>query len=199
MLDEKFAYMASGKPYNDLDPQLIAVRDRSTAMTNKINSEDDPAKKEELVKELFGSTGKSPVVSPGFRCEFGRNIHVGDNFYCNYDCVILDCAPVTIGDDVLFGPKVGLFTANHLFNAQERKMGGCIAKPITIGSRCWIGANVSVVPGVTIGENTVIGAGSVVTHDIPTNVIAAGSPCRVLREITDADKTGFNPDDPRFL
>ena len=198
-LKEKFAYMATGKPYNDLDPLLIEARNKATEDTNKLNAENNSAKKEELIRKLFGSAGKTPFVNPNFRCEFGQNIHVGDNFYANYDCVILDGAPVTIGDDVLLAPKVGMYTSNHLFDAKERKLGGCIAKPIRIGNRCWIGACVSITHGVTIGDNTIIGAGSVVTHDIPANVIAAGVPAKVIRPITEKDKTGFDPNDPRFL
>lgn len=194
-LQEKFEYMATGKPYNDLDPILLDTRHRSTVMTNKINREENLEKREILIRELFGSAGVSPEVSPNFRCEFGRNIHVGDHFYANYDCVILDGAKVTIGDRVLFGPKVGLYTANHLFDAKEREIGGCIAKPITIGNRCWLAANVSVLPGVTIGDDVIVGAGSVVTHDIPSNVIAAGNPCKVIRPITNQDKTGFVGED----
>ena len=106
---------------------------------------------------------------------------------------------MTIGDDVLLAPKVGMYTSNHLFDAKERKPGGCIAKPIRIGNRCWIGACVSITQGVTIGDNTIIGAGSVVTHDIPANVIAAGVPAKVIRPITEKDKTGFDPNDLRFL
>lgn len=194
-LDKKFDYMSTGKPYNDLDPLLIQTRSLSVELTTKINKEPDENKKEGLIRELFGSVGKAPVVEPNFRCEFGRNIHVGDHFYANYDCVILDGAKVTIGDRVLFGPKVGLYTSNHLFDARERKIGGCIAKPITIGNRCWLAANVTVLPGVTIGSDTIIGAGSVVTHNIPNNVIAAGNPCKVIRPITKADKTGFSGQD----
>jgi len=153
------------------------------------------AKKEVLIRNLFGSAGIAPDLNPSFRCEFGRNIHVGDYFYANYDTVILDGAKVTIGDRVLFGPKVGHYTSNHSFDARERELGGCIAKPISIGNRCWLAANVTVLPGVTIGDDVIIGAGSVVTHDIPSNVIAVGNPCHVLREITEADKTGFNGQD----
>ena len=195
-LDEKFANMATGKTYNDLDPILVAARDRSTVLTNEINTENDKEHKEQLIRHLFGSAGVAPDLNPNFRCEFGRNIHVGDHFYANnYDAVILDGAKVTIGDRVLFGPKVGLYTSNHSFDAREREIGGCIAKPITIGNRCWLAANVTVLPGVTIGDDVIIGAGSVVTHDIPSNVIAVGNPCHVLREITQADKTGFTGQD----
>lgn len=194
-LDEKFAYMATGQTYNDLDPILVSARKESTRLTTAINNEQDMAKKEVLIRNLFGSVGIAPDLNPNFRCEFGRNIHVGDYFYANYDTVILDGAKVTIGDRVLFGPKVGLYTSNHSFDARERELGGCIAKPISIGNRCWLAANVTVLPGVTIGDDVIIGAGSVVTHDIPSNVIAVGNPCHVLREITEADKTGFNGQD----
>lgn len=194
-LDEKFAYMATGQTYNDLDPILVSARKQSTKLTTAINDEQDMAKKETLIRNLFGSAGIAPDLNPNFRCEFGRNIHVGDYFYANYDTVILDGAKVTIGDRVLFGPKVGLYTSNHSFDARERELGGCIAKPITIGNRCWLAANVTVLPGVTIGDDVIIGAGSVVTHDIPSNVIAVGNPCHVLREITVADKTDFNGQD----
>ncbi len=190
-LEDKFIYMSTGKPYNDTDPRLDKLRDKATHLTNKLNNEEDTSKKETFIKELFGSTGVHPFVNPNFRCEFGRNIHVGDKFYANYDCVILDGAKVTIGDNVLFGPKVGLYTSNHLFDGNERMLGGCIAKPINIGNRTWLAAHVIVLPGVTIGKDVVVGAGSVVTHDIPDNVIAAGNPCKVLRPITDQDKTGF--------
>ncbi|WP_334352379.1 sugar O-acetyltransferase [Companilactobacillus sp. HBUAS56257] len=190
-LAEKFKYMATGKPYDDVDDILESLRDQSTEMTNQINNENNKIKKEKLIHQLFGSVGQKPFLNPNFRCEFGRNIHVGDNFYANYDCVILDGAPVNIGNSVLFGPKVGLYTSNHLFDPNEREIGGCIAKPITIGNRTWLAANVTVLPGVTIGNDVIIGAGSVVTHDIPDRVIAAGNPCKVIREITNDDKTGF--------
>lgn len=191
-LEEKFRHMASEKPYDDLDSKLVEARQVSTIITNQINREENSKKKEELIRKLFGHSGKSPEINPNFRCEFGKNIHVGDYFYANYDCVILDGAKVEIGDRVLFGPKVGLYTANHMFDAYEREIGGCVAKPISIGNRCWLAANVSVLPGVTIGDDVIIGAGSVVTHDIPSNVIAAGNPCKVIRLITEQDKTGFN-------
>lgn len=194
-LDEKFAYMATGQPYDDLDPKLMKVRETATAVTQKLNGTVDPDKRNELFTQLVGHVGETPFVEPNFRCEFGRNISVGDHFYANYDCVMLDGAPITIGSHVLFGPKVGLYTSNHLFDPVERRTGGCIAKSITIGNDVWLAANVTVLPGVTIGSNVIIGAGSVVTKDIPDNVIAVGNPCRVLRQITEADRTGFNGQD----
>lgn len=191
-LEKKMDYIASGKPYNDLDEVLVQERDRSTFLTNKLNSEVNPIKKRKILASLFGSVGDNPDINPNFRCEFGRNIHVGNSFYANYDCTILDAGKVTIGNNVLFAPKVGLYTTNHLFDYVEREKGGCIAKPISIGNHCWLAANVTVLPGVHIGNNVIIGAGSVVTHDIPNDVIAVGNPCKVLRKITDKDKTGFN-------
>ena len=109
-LNEKFAYMATGKPYNDLDADLVAARDRATEKTDTLNATADSTAKERLLRALIGSAGRAPFVNPNFRVEFGRNIHVGDDFYANYDCVLLDGAPITIGDHVLFGPKVGLYT-----------------------------------------------------------------------------------------
>jgi len=197
-LAEKFAYMATGQPYDDVDPRLDALRDQATAKTEALNRTASMAQKATLFRELVGHAGKDPFINPNFRCEFGRNISVGDGFYANYDCVILDGAPVTIGNHVLFGPKVGLYTSNHLFNVTERELGGCIAKPITVGDNCWLAAHVTVTPGVTIGPRTIIGAGSVVTHDIPADVIAAGNPCQVIRPITAADKTGFDPNNGQW-
>ena len=198
-LRTKFNYMATGRPYNDAEPRLDALRDLVTLKTNNINNEADHAKKEVLIRELFGSTGKHPFVNPNFRCEFGFNIHVGDNFYANYDCVILDGAPVYIGNNVLLGPKVGLYTSNHLFDPEERKNGGCVAHSIGIGDNVWLGAGVTVTPDKIIGCNSIIGAGSVVVHDIPDGVIAAGNPCKVIRKITFADRTCFDPNSGKFL
>jgi maltose O-acetyltransferase len=121
------------------------------------------------------------------------NIHLGARFWANFDCVMLDGAPITIGDDVLLGPKVGLYTSNHSLDLTERVTGACLARPITIGDGVWIGANVTVLPGVTIGAGAVIGAGSVVTRDVPAGTVAAGNPARVLRAITEADRTGYVP------
>ncbi|WP_203651650.1 sugar O-acetyltransferase [Secundilactobacillus yichangensis] len=194
-LEEKFAYMATGQPYDDLDPKLMKVRENATTMTQRLNAITDPEKRNALFTQLIGHAGKAPFVEPNFRCEFGRNIRVGDHFYANYDCVMLDGAPINIGTHVLFGPKVGLYTSNHLFDPVERRTGGCAAQPITIGDDVWLAANVTVLPGVSIGSNVIVGAGSVVTSDIPSNVIAVGNPCHVLREITAADRTGFNGQD----
>lgn len=185
--------MQAGEVYNDFAEDLFNRRVRAKRLFRAYNRLDDSEKdkRNEIMRELFRSVGENVWIEPDFRCEFGKNITIGDNVYINFGCVILDCGQVTIGSDTLIGPNVGLFSGNHTTDAEERAAGGLIPRPITIGSRVWLCGNVSVVPGVTIGDDTVIGAGSVVTRDIPSGVVAAGNPCRVLRKITEADKVGY--------
>ncbi len=192
-LAEQFAHMATGQMYDDLTPELIAARTRTVRATNAYNASygEEPAQRLQLLREVVGSAGEGAGFEPTFRCEFGRNIHLGARFFGNFDCVMLDGAPITIGDDVLLGPKVGLYTSNHAFDFQERVDGACWARPITIGNGVWIAGGVTVLPGVTIGDGAVVGAGSVVTKDVPPRVVLAGNPGRVLRAITDADRTGY--------
>ena len=141
----------------------------------------------ETVKDLFGKTGKDCTVNPPFYCDYGCIISIGDNFYTNHNCIILDGAKVTFGDSVFIAPNCVFSTAGHALDARMRAEGMEIALPITVGNRVWIGVNVSVLPGVTIGDDTVIGAGSVVTKDIPPHSLAVGNPCKVIRQITEAD------------
>ena len=153
-----------------------------------------PAQTEErnnLIRKLLGKMkGQATIVSPFF-CDYGYNIEVGENFFMNMNCVILDGAKVTFGDNVFVAPSCGFYTAGHPLDKERRNRGLEYAYPITIGHNVWIGAQVCVLPGVTIGDNSVIGAGSVVTKDVPSNVLAAGNPCRVIREITDADREKY--------
>lgn len=142
----------------------------------------------ELIKSLLGKTKANLTIQSPFWCDYGYNIEVGENFYANHGCVILDGAKVTFGDNVFIAPDCGFYTAGHPIDAERRNIGLEYAYPITVGNDVWIGGGVKVMPGVTIGNNVVIGGGSVVTHDIPDNVIAVGNPCRVLRPITDEDK-----------
>ena len=144
-----------------------------------------------LLKKLLGDMGDRVVITPPFWCDYGKNIFIGHDFYANHNCIILDGAPVTFGDFVFIGPNCCFSTAGHPLDAGLRDEGLEFAHPISIGSHVWIGANVTVLPGITIGNGAVIGAGSVVTRDVPENVIAAGNPCRVLREITDADRQRY--------
>lgn len=140
---------------------------------------------------MFGRTGKSFLIEQPFYCDYGYNIEIGENFYSNVNCVILDGAKVTFGDNVFVAPNCGFYTAGHALDAEQRTRGLEYAYPITVGNNVWIGAQVCVLPGVTIGDNTIIGAGSVVTKSIPANVLAVGNPCRVVRQITEADKMKY--------
>jgi len=137
---------------------------------------------------MFGKTKETFFIEPPFRCDYGYNIEIGNNFYSNYNLIILDCAKVIIGDNVMLGPNVGIYTAGHPLHHETRNTLYEFAFPVTIGDNVWIGGNVVINPNVNIGKNTVIGSGSVVTKDISDNVIAVGNPCKVLRKITEDDK-----------
>lgn len=194
-LNKQMQRVLSGAMYNDLTPELNKARQDAVFLTNEYNASygRPQAEREAILKRLFKSIGEQVHFEPNLRCEFGSNISIGNYFFANFDCILLDCGGIEIGDHVLFGPRVGIYTANHAADAYERIHGGCYAKPVKIGSNVWVGAGVHINQGVTIGENSIIGSGSVVTKDIPANVIAAGVPCRVLRSITEADKTGYQP------
>ena len=179
--------MLAGLGYHADDEELLKGRMKARLLCRKFNDL-MPDKAEERVaalKELLGKTGERVWIEQPFYCDYGDNIEVGENFYANYNLVILDCAKVTIGSNAFIAPNVGIYTAAHPIVAEQRNIHGFeFAAPITIGDNVWIGGGVQICPGVTIGDNAVIGAGSVVTKDIPANVVAAGNPCRVLREIT---------------
>lgn len=142
----------------------------------------------DLLKRILGKTGDDVYIEPPFHCDYGYNIEVGENFYANYNLVILDVGKVRIGKNVMFAPNVSIYTAGHPVHPDSRNSGYEYGIDITIGDNVWIGGNVCVLPGVKIGDNVVIGAGSVVTKDLPDNVIAAGNPCRVIRKITQEDR-----------
>ena len=188
--------MLAGLPYDPADHTLAADRCRAQTLCRRICLDPfgEAAARTALLKELFGSTGTDVYVEPNFRCDYGYNIHVGEGFYANYDCIMLDSAPITIGDGCRFGPRVSLITATHPVEAERRcwrddiPYEGEYARPITIGDNCWIATNVTIIGGVTVGCGSVIGAGSVVTKDIPDWSIAAGNPCRVIRRITESDR-----------
>ena len=143
----------------------------------------DTNKREELIKKLFGKTGKNITVQSNFQCDYGYNIQVGENFYMNHNCVILDGAKVEFGNNVFIAPNCGFYTAGHPIDYKMRNKGLEYAKPIRVGNNVWFGGNVVVLPGVTIGDNVVIGAGSIVNKDIPSNVVAVGNPCKVIKQI----------------
>lgn len=148
-------------------------------------------KQREIIKKLFGRTKGSFVVTAPFWCDYGYNIEIGENFYTNHNCVVLDAAKVTFGDNVFIAPNCGFYTAGHPLDLERRNRGLEYAYPITVGNNVWIGGGVQVMPGVTIGDNTVIGAGSVVTKDIPCGVVAVGNPCKAIRKITEEDKAKY--------
>ena len=143
-----------------------------------------------LLMKLFGKVG-SCFIQPPFKCEYGRHIEIGEGFFANYDCIMLDTGKITIGNHVLFGPRVTLITVGHPVDTELRNEGYQYAFPINIQDNVWIGGNVVINPGVTIGHDTVIGSGSVVTKDIPSGLVAVGNTCRVLRPITDEDKKRY--------
>ncbi len=186
----EYEKMIDGELYFSGDETLVAMRlaARKAIHTFNTAAPEESTLRQQIIKELFGSTTDNYFIEPPFRCDYGRNIYWGDNTYANFNLTILDVAPVIIGKNVMFAPNVSIMTATHPLIASERNSGYEYAQPITIEDNVWIGAGAIVNPGVTIGENTVIGSGSVVTKDIPANVIAVGNPCRVLRTITDADK-----------
>ena len=173
-----------------LDDDLWQQHLKSKRITRALNAtlETENDKRRELVQQLFGSAGEGSYIEPPFYCDYGCNTHVGKYFYCSYDCAFLDCGRITLGDRVMLGPKVGLYAVNHPIEPEVRATGLEYAKPITIGDNVWIGGSATVCPGAVIGSNVVIGAGSVVVGEIPSNCVAAGNPAKVIRQITDEDK-----------
>ena len=186
--------LQNGMIYNDFDKDLFDRRVAAKKLFRAYNKTDDEevALRHQIMQQLFQKVGENVWIEPDFKCEFGKNITIENDIYINFGCVILDCAKVTIGSHTLLGPNVGLYAANHATDANERINGGCYGKPIHIGKNVWLGGDVKVLPGVSIGDNTIIGTGSIVTKDIPANVIAVGTPCKVIKEITEADKTSYS-------
>lgn len=182
--------MIAGLEYCSADKYLEDLRSKSKDLCLEYNllKSNQETEKVNIIKKLFGKTGNNFGVTSPFYCDYGFNIEVGDNFFVNYNCVILDCAKVKFGDNVFIAPNCSFYTAGHPLDIERRNKYIEYAYPITIGNNVWIGGNVTVVGGVKIGNGVVIGAGSVVTKDIPDNVIAFGNPCKVFREITDEDR-----------
>ena len=177
--------MTAGLSYSVMDEELIRLH-RTCVDACVLCDAILPSKLEERrekLRRILGRTGKNFLIEPGFRCDYGFNIEIGENFFANYGLVILDCAPVIFGKNCFIGPQCGIYTAVHPLDARERAAGVEWAKPVTVGDDVWMGGHVTVLPGVSIGSGTVIGAGSVVTHDVPSGVVAAGNPCRVLHPV----------------
>lgn len=191
MDNQNYENMLIGKPYisDDYCQNLMLEAKRRLYKFNNFDFQGDDWKQrlDELIIDVLGSAGENITVLPPFHCDFGKNIKVGKNFFANYNLTVLDVAEVVIGDNVFIAPNVSIYTAGHPIHPKSRNSMYEYGIPITIGDNCWIGGSVVICPGVNIGSGTVIGAGSVVTCDIPDNVVAAGNPCRVLRQITDDD------------
>lgn len=178
--------MLSGNLYKDSDPELVVEREACARQLDQFNAtrSDQSAERASILRNLLGGIGEDSWIMPRFQCDYGYLIRIGSNSFLNYDAILLDCAPITIGNDVSIGPRVQLLTALHPMDDHEaRRQRWETAAPIVVGDNVWMGGGVIVCPGVTIGSNTVIGAGSVVTKDIPSQVFAAGNPCRVIRKL----------------
>lgn len=175
--------MLAGLEYVADDPELAAESERARRLLHAFNVELDGDRRDALLRELLGSVGERVTVRSPFACDYGSHIEIGPGSFMNVGGVILDCAPVTIGADVQMGPSVQLLTPDHPRDPARRRSGIESAHPITIGDNVWLGGGVIVLPGVTIGTDTIVGAGSVVTRDLPAGVVAVGNPCRVLRTL----------------
>jgi maltose O-acetyltransferase len=176
--------MLGGEPYDPLDPQLSAERRRARLLLKALNDtrDDQQDERSRLVRELIPAAGRDIWIEPPFYCDYGSHITLGDKVFFNFNCVVLDVAPVRIGSGVLIGPAVQIYAATHPLSAEERRTGLEYGRAVEIGDDVWIGGGAIICPGVRIGARSVIGAGSVVTRDIPGGVFAAGNPCRVVRD-----------------
>src|SRR5262245_24653362 len=177
------ARMLAGDLYRASDPELVAERRRCRSLLQAFNNEADEDRRLDVLRELLGRIGSGSFIQPPFACDYGNNVSIGDNVFVNFNAVLLDCAPVMIGDGTQFGPGVQLLAADHPRESQTRRDLLELARPISIGSNVWLGAAAIVLPGVSVGDDSIIGAGSVVTRDIPSGVVAVGNPCRVVREL----------------
>ncbi|WP_407855086.1 chorismate mutase [Enterococcus hailinensis] len=180
--------MIAGKLYFAGDPELSADRKDARVKLRAINQETDKTKREIFVKEAFGGTKNHVYIEPSISFDYGYNIFVGENFYCNFHNVFLDICPITIGDNCMFGPNVQLYTASHPIEPVKRNSGLELGKPITIGDNVWIGGAAVIVPGVTLGDNVVVAAGSVVTKSFPDNVVVGGNPAQIIKTIEEEPK-----------
>jgi len=175
--------MLAGESYNLFDPDLEAERQKAKELLRLYNLAGALPEQQTILEQLLGQIGQNSIVEPPFYCSYGQNIHIGDHVYLNVLCTILDCNEVRIGHHVMIGPAVQIYTAAHLLQAEARIQGWEVAKPVVIEDNVWIGGGAILLPGVTIGRNAVVGAGAVVSRDVPANTVVAGNPARVIREI----------------
>jgi maltose O-acetyltransferase len=186
MMKTELDKMVAGELYDPMDPELVRARARARDLCQDLNvtREAQIDERRHLLKQLFGKGGDTVWMQPPFFCDYGSNVLLGERVFFNFNCVVLDVCRVAIGDYTQFGPAVQIYTATHPMNAELRRKQE-FAKPIEIGSDVWVGGGAIICPGVRIGSRSVIGAGSVVTRDVPEGMFAAGNPCRVIREITE--------------
>lgn len=177
--------MLAGELYDPLDPQLVEDRLKTRLLIQELNNsrEDQIAERTRLLEKLIPNAGAGLWLQPPFYCDYGSNMVVGEKVFFNFNCVVLDVMQVTIGSRTMFGPNVQVYAATHPIDAKERSSGLEYAKPIHIGEDVWLGGSAVICPGVSIGDRTIIGAGSVVTKDIPSDVFAAGNPCKIIRSL----------------
>jgi maltose O-acetyltransferase len=175
--------MLAGETYNFLDLELAAERDRTKELLRLFNQAQGASKRRTILPELLGEVGRDSLIEPPFYCTYGKNTRLGDHVYLNFSCVILDNNEVRIGNHVMIGPAVQIYTAAHPLDAEARNQGWEVARPIVIEDNVWIGGGATLLPGVRIGEGAVVGAGAVVTRSVLANTVVAGSPARVIREI----------------
>ena len=177
--------MLKGGAYIASDPELVKDRQQARILTRLYNQtiETDDYTKSEILRKLLGSTGENVYIEPSFKCDYGYNIHLGENFYANFDCIMLDVCEIKIGKNAMLAPNVQIYTAYHPIDPKLRISGIEYGSPVTIGDNVWIGGGAIINPGVNIGDNVVIGSGSVVTKDIPSNCVAVGNPCKVIKNV----------------
>jgi maltose O-acetyltransferase len=175
--------MLAGERYNCLDGELEAQRRKVDEILRLYNQTETILERHTILQQLFGKNGQNSIIEPPFYCVYGENIHIGDHVYLNVLCTILDCNMVSIGNHVMIGPGVQIYTAAHDLQAEARNQGWEVAKPILIEDKVWIGGSAILLPGVRVGQNAVVGAGAVVTRSVPPNTVVAGNPARVIREI----------------
>lgn len=188
-MKSEHAKMLAGEFYDPHDLELTAARNRARDLCQDLNAsrESQEQQRKAILRELLGSGGEDAWIQPPFYCDYGSNILLGKKCYFNFNCIVLDVCQVRVGDHTMFGPAVQIYTATHPLNAKLRRQAE-FGKPVTIGSDVWVGGGAIICPGVVIGSRSIVGAGSVVTRDIPSDVIAAGNPCRVIRELTDEER-----------
>ena len=184
-MDSEMEKMLAGERYDPTDPELVAVHRRAQELTTRYNrtDPDEGDERRELLDDLFGTVGEEATVQTPFQCDYGFNVHVGDRFFANFDCVVLDVCRVEFGDDCMLGPGVHVYTATHPLRAEDRASGLEYGKPVTVGDDVWVGGRAVINPGVTVGNGSVVASGAVVTDDVPEDVVVQGNPATVVREI----------------